>query len=328
MAAVLDEFARWVRRSYVRTREQGWDGAQRSAYLLHRGLWRLGAVLDVGTNVLKRDWDVLVVLDGLRVDTMRSVAGEHDAFRPVGTLRSVGSTSSEWIENTFVEEDAPLLARTGYVTANPFSTVLDRKRDDATPAYLDEAWRYGFDEDLGTVPPRVVTDRALVVDRDADLDRLVVHYMQPHQPFIADDAPLRGVSTMADVVESRDGGRDEWEPGSVHANNVWYMLATGEVSSEELLASYRANLELVLEEVQLLLENLATDCVAITADHGNAAGEWWMYGHPRGFLHPVVRTVPWIETEGRGPGEYEPASRREDVDTDVTNVLTALGYHQ
>ena len=238
------------------------------------------------------------------------------------------STSGEWIENTFVEEDAPLLARTGYVTANPFSTVLDRKRDDATLAYLDEVWRYGFDEDLGTVPPRVVTDRALVVDRDADIDRLVVHYMQPHQPFITDDAPLRGISTMADVVESRDRGRDEWEPGSVHANNVWYMLATGEVSSEELLASYRANLELVLEEVQLLLENLATDCVAITADHGNAAGEWWMYGHPRGFLHPVVRTVPWIETEGRGPGEYEPASRREDVDTDVTNVLTALGYHQ
>lgn len=323
---MLGDISRWARRSYVRTKEQGWEGAQKSAYLLYRGAWRIGSNFGVGTNVFERNWDVLIILDGTRVDALREVAEKRDGFMQIDTIWSVGSTSGEWIENTFVQKHANLLARTGYVTANPFSTNLNDMPGGAELAHIDEVWRYGFDTDLGTVPPQVVTDRALIINRKSDIDRLIIHYMQPHQPFIAEDAPLQGYSTMEGVVKNRSAGHEEWVPGTVHENNIWYMLATGDISYEELIASYQANLRLALDEVDFLLDNLSADCVIVTSDHGNAAGEWWMFGHPRGFLHPSVRTVPWIEMSGRGPGEYDPAIHHEDVDRDVADVLEALGY--
>ena len=50
---------------------------------------------------------------------------------------------------------------------------------------MREVWRDAWDYDRGTVLPRAVTDAAIRAGRNQDLDRLVVHYMQPHFPCIA-----------------------------------------------------------------------------------------------------------------------------------------------
>jgi len=83
-----------------------------TAYL--RGLQAIGRRLDYGTNAFDREWDVLVVLDACRADLLRSVAPDFEFFGEIETVRSVGSSSSEWLENTFV--DRPETARTVMVT--------------------------------------------------------------------------------------------------------------------------------------------------------------------------------------------------------------------
>jgi hypothetical protein len=57
--------------------------------------------VDLGTNVFDREWNMLVLLDACRVDTLRMVASEFDSLNDVGSLWSVGSTSKEWYANTF-----------------------------------------------------------------------------------------------------------------------------------------------------------------------------------------------------------------------------------
>jgi hypothetical protein len=260
-------------------------GLVRSAYV--RCLQTLGRRLTVGVNVFEYDWDVLVVLDACRVDLMRSVAPEVAALGPVETIRSVGSSSSEWLEGTF--HDRPETARTAMVTGN---TWTDRYLTPESFALLDEVWKYAWDEELGTVPPEAVTDRAVAVARDDTPDRLVAHYMQPHHPFIP--RPLAGDDGMVrSSVESSD-------------SNPWVLLRRGELSKEEVWAAYEANLRYVLPYVEQLVENVSGR-VVISSDHANLFGEWGLYGHPMQVPVPALVTVPWVVCEGGDQTTYSPS---------------------
>lgn len=141
-----------------------------TAYL--RGLQAIGRRLDYVTNAFDREWDVLVVLDACRADLLRSVAPDFEFLGEVESVRSVGSSSSEWLENTFLGH--PETGRTAMVTGN---TWTDRYLDADGFAALDEVWKYAWDDEAGTVPAAAVTDRAIALARERDPDRLVAHYM-------------------------------------------------------------------------------------------------------------------------------------------------------
>ncbi len=285
-----------------------------TAYL--RALQAVGRRLDYGENVLDREWDVLVVLDACRADVLRAVAAGTDLFAAGGVdaLRSVGSCSSEWLENTFAGH--PETAETAMVTGN---TWTDRYLDADALAVLDEVWKYAWDDALGTVPATAVTDRAIATARAGDHDRLIVHYMQPHHPFVAD--PIDGDAGMA-----RTGSHSS-------ATNPWVMLRQGELSAERAWAAYEATLRDVLSAVETLVADVA-GTVAITADHGNLFGEWGLYGHPMHTPVPAVLTVPWVETTGGNRRQYDPTidppeplpvSGVYGAEAD-TKRLAALGY--
>jgi len=283
-----------------------------TAYL--RALQAVGRRLDYGTNVFDREWDVLVVLDACRADALRAVAPEFDFLDRVDSMRSVGSSSSEWLENTFVGH--PETARTVMVTGN---TWTDRYLDADAFAALDEVWKYAWDDDLGTVPAAAITGRTVAHARERAPERLVAHYMQPHHPFVPD--PVAGDDGLA-----RTGSHS-------NTGNPWVLLRRGEISVERVRRAYQANLRHVLAAVATLLENVEGR-VAITADHGNLFGEWGLYGHPMETPVPALLAVPWAETRGtdRGtrtptldPPEPLPVSRIYGADSDRER-LAALGY--
>ncbi|MEF8851570.1 MAG: hypothetical protein V5A44_06460 [Haloarculaceae archaeon] len=288
-----------------------------SAYL--RAVQAVGRRLDYGTSIYERDWDVLVVLDACRPDALRTAtdAVDHIEAADVGTMRSVGSCSSEWLESTFMtDRNTTAVERTAMVTGN---TWTDRYLDADRFALLDEVWKYAWDEELDTVPADAVTDRAIQVARHRDHEQLVVHYMQPHHPFVPD--PLDGDSGMA-----RTGAHSS-------ATSPWVLLRRGDVPGERVRAAYDANLRYALSSVETLLDNV-DGRVAVTADHANLFGEWGLYGHPMYTPVPALVTVPWSETtaEDRAtrdpdltPPESLPVSRVYDADGDESR-LEALGY--
>jgi hypothetical protein len=286
-----------------------------SAYL--RLLQTLGRRIDYGTSVYEAEWDVLVVLDACRPDALRAAAPEYGFVEAVETRRSVGSCSSEWLENTFqVDSRRAAVGRTAMVSGN---TWTDRYLDAGRFDLLDEVWKYAWDDDLDTVPADAVTDRAVRVARDHDPDRLVVHYMQPHHPFVPD--PLAGDSGMA-----RTGAHSS-------ETSPWILLRQGAVPERRVREAYEANLRYVLQSVETLVENV-DGRVAVTADHGNLFGEWGLYGHPMHTPVPALLAVPWVETTGRdqrtreptlSPPESLPVSRVYGAENDDER-LEALGY--
>jgi hypothetical protein len=290
-------------------------GVAGSAYL--RCLQAIGRRLDYGESVYEHEWDVLVVLDACRPDALRDVAPDYEFLDGVGTHRSVGSCSSEWLENTFqVAGRRAEVARTAMVTGN---TWTDRYLDADRFAVLDEVWKYAWDDDLDTVPADAITDRAVRVARDRDPDRLVVHYMQPHHPFVPD--PLDDDSGMA-----RTGDHSS-------EASPWILLRQGAVPERRVREAYEANLRYVLRSVRTLLDNV-DGRVVVTADHGNLFGEWGLYGHPMHTPVPALITVPWVETTGRDRHTHEPAlspptslpvSRVYGAESDDAR-LEALGY--
>jgi len=287
-------------------------GVVGTAYL--RALQAVGRRLPYGTSVYEREWDTLVVLDACRGDLFHTVAPEFDLFDEISTTWSVGSSSSEWLENTF--NGATEAAQTVMVTGNTWS---DRYLNAGAFAAFDEVWKYAWDEDINTVPPSAVTDRAIAHARDGDHDRLVVHYMQPHHPFIPD--PITGDGGMA-----RTGSHSS-------ESNPWIMLRRGERQVTDVWEAYEANLRYVLPEVETLVENLDGK-IAVTADHGNLFGEWGLYGHPMETPVPALLRVPWARATGRGhrtyspslvPPEPLPVGRVYGADAD-SDRLEALGY--
>ncbi len=279
-----------------------------------RAVQAVGRRLPYGTSVYEQDWDVLVVLDACRADLFRSVAPEFDLFEDVSTVWSVGSSSSEWLENTF--NGSQEAAQTVMVTGN---TWTNRYLAADEFAALDEVWKYAWDEDLDTVPASAITDRAIAHARERDPDRLVVHYMQPHHPFVPD--PIAGDDGM-----ERTGSHSS-------QSNPWILLRRGELSTEMVWEAYEANLRYVLPEVLSLIENVSGR-VAVTADHGNLFGEWGLYGHPMQTPVPALLRVRWAVTIGQDrrtytpsltPPESLPVGRVYGAEAD-TDRLDALGY--
>ncbi|WP_227014898.1 alkaline phosphatase family protein [Natronorubrum aibiense] len=281
----------------------------------------------MGTNIYEREWDVLVVLDACRVDTLREVADEYDFIADVDTMWSVGSQSDEWMANTFTETYRDEIERTHYVTGNGHAgqlfergtlppknntTPLDFSRwnlvDLSTFDAVDMVWRDYHDDTYQVALPRVMTDHAIKAGRENDPDRLIVHYMQPHLPYL---------------------GRalDEGRPLTDLEQEGYQQLETGDADREDVYELYMHTLRLVLDDLEVLLENIDAETVAITADHGEAFGEFHAYGHPEGFPHPVVKQVPWVEASATDQRTREPdldAGRSEAID--VEEHLRDLGY--
>jgi len=260
-------------------------------------------ITEQGTNVFDRDWDLLLILDACRVDMYRDVANQD-----VDKIWSVGSSSPEWMANTF---DHPETRKTAYITGNQYSA------DNPTDwGLLDEVWKWAWDDDRGTVPPDPITDRVIHEGRHGDHDRIMAHSMQPHYPFIGAD------KSFGRMYKENHGSDDPMQ-----YEGPWLeMFYGGNYDLDELKDAYWENLRFVWEHVEKICENFDGD-VVVTADHGNAMGEWSLWGHQPGFLHPQMRWVPWDEITAVDAGTYEPEiTEPGEEDYDRREQMEDLGY--
>lgn len=271
-----------------------------------------------GYHIYEEPWDVLIVIDACRYDLLNSVAADFEWLDSEGveSRQSVATATRTWMQRTFTSEYSGAMAKTAYIAGNPYSQPLLNASDFQT---LDEVHQYAWDDEQGTLPARSVTERAIDIQRTGNHDRLLVHYLQPHFPSVPD--PL-GYQMTLERFENPEGGV-EWD-------SVWDALEAGEVSTDRVWESYRANLSYVLNEIEVLLENLDADGVILTSDHGNAFGEWWTYGHPPGQYVPVNRTVPFVEVQATDEETLIPtlerANEENSPDEELEARLGALGY--
>lgn len=305
------DFRDWLSDSISHIRADGVGGVSEALYPVYKkGLHQLFRITRGGQPIYQSDWDLLIVLDGCRLDLMKEVAGEFPYIDHVGRKRSVDTMTREWMKKNFTDEFTDEMSNTAFLSGNPHSDWLLDAEDFLL---LDEVWKYGWDDELGTLPPRPLTDRAISVARTESPPRMIVHYMQPHYPFI----PTPGL----------DKGIDIDRFGELPWANVWDRLRKGDITEATVWEGYCENLKHVLDDVELLLENVDAETVVITADHGNAVGEWGIYGHPIHMPVDAVQLVPWVETSATDNHTHEPADyKARNIRDDVEARLKQLGY--
>ena len=269
-----------------------------------------------GINVLDEDWDNLLILDACRYDMFEA---NHELPGRLESRISRGATTVEFLRGNFVGRE---LEDTVYVTANP---QLYRNREHLLTEFHDviNVWqRDGWNDEHQTVLPETVNKYAREAADTYPNKRLIVHYIQPHYPFI-------GSQTQFD--------KNHLNVEDPQGEQVWDQLMTGKlkVSRESIWDLYVDNLLVALPHVEELMTTLQGKTV-VTADHGNMVGdraspipinEW---GHPRGIYTEELVKVPWLVFVNGPRREIEsesPVNQVNDVeDSVVSDRLENLGY--
>lgn len=261
-----------------------------------------------GIDFVEEDWDNLIILDACRYDLFESV---NDLPGELHKKQSNASATEEFLLKNF---DGGSYGDTVYYSANPHLDNIDARFHD-----IVRLWETDWDNETGTVLPEDTVDRVLDDHPKYDDKRLIVHFIQPHRPFLGDYAedleqsPLVGDGVIRDEPES-----EFW----------WTKLEHGVVDRDTIWAAYRETLELTLPHVGRLMEALSGRTV-VTSDHGNAFGENGVYGHPSNTHHEHLQSVPWLVYESGSKdirNETAEAHTIRDDNVSAEENLEALGY--
>lgn len=267
-------------------------------------------------DILSEDWDVLAILDACRYDTFADTIELPGALSKV---RSKASATDQFLRKNLDGRDA---TDTVYVTGNPQYYRIQNGIYDVDPIDCQfhqtvNVWKDNWDEEHRTVRPEVITDKATDAAEEFPNKRVLIHYLQPHAPYIG---PTGREELPTDVLD------------------FWKRFRMGEIDADLRVArkAYRENLELVLDDVARLFDEIDGKIV-LTADHGEMLGErsgllpTRKYGHPPAIPARELREVPWFEQES-GPrrnivAEEPRESGQKDVaDETVKERLQDLGY--
>ncbi|AGB32000.1 hypothetical protein C488_06028 [Natrinema pellirubrum DSM 15624] len=281
-------------------------------------------------HFLESDWDYCLVLDACRYDVFSEV---YDDYLD-GTLEkrwSVGSSTPEWAYRTF-QDDHDIAYFSGNPFINDLGIPLNELKWGASCDYewtasdhisdIHDVWKSGWDDDLGTVPPDSLAE-AYYDNQDAveRADRTVLHYMQPHAPYLSrgkgqklkqiqkgirkqeeaekgeGDAGGGALSSLGDTIRPKvedklDGSELAQKAG------LWLELDPADLvkngTREAALELYEENLRIALESVAELIPEL-DGTVIVTADHGEAFGEEGVWEHHIETHIPPLMEVPWLE---------------------------------
>jgi len=240
---------------------------------------------DEGIVVMDEEWDNLIVLDACRADVFELVA-DLDEFDEYRRVVSQGSHSSEWTKRNFAGRK---FGDTVYVSANPHTS----KEASNSFHRIVKMWERDFDDEENTVLAESMVSAAKDAHEEHPDKRLIVHFMQPHGPFVGSD------------TEIPDGDHDAY----------WQ--------------AYRENLEYVLENAMELADALPGTTV-MTADHGHVEvgrvlTAMGLDSHKPGLRYPGLVEVPWAVLKGDARETTEEATAAAESDS-VDARLRQLGY--
>ena len=251
--------------------------------------------------ILNKDWDILILLDACRYDFFKKC----NSFE--GKLSKVigGTNTKSFFRKNFDGADCsniiyinPIIKFNEWFPSNNFFEVI--------PSW-DKCWSKNF----GTVLPESVTELSIKYIKKYPKKRIIVHYMQPHIPYLSLGTKYVKASTRNEVANERESKLKEIMFSTINKAKItfpsipiWYMeklfgssAGIGEIyfngGFKAMRKAYKENLNNVLNYVKKIIE-ITDGNVVITSDHGEMLGEMGMVGHGR-WKHKNVINVPWFE---------------------------------
>lgn len=289
-----------------------------------------------GESILEFDWDNLILLDSCRYDEFIRLTSLQE--NKIDRRVTLASRTSNFLQKTFSDQH---LHDTVYITANPQVIKFERERPNTTPTFhrvisLLDRW----DGKKQTILPSEVTKVAIRTEKEHPNKRLIIHYLQPHAPFIGKKATeirertgktIGGLSTDEETTNP-DLSNIPYEENMLKNNDYYF-------DHNDLITAYRESLAIVLEEA-IDLANELSGKTALTADHGELLGEyihplgkwaplgnrWW--SHPGRVRAKQLCIVPWaeFETDTRKEITTDPPEDTNYDTKEISEKLHALGY--
>lgn len=268
-------------------------------------------------QLLEQDEFLLVIFDACRYDSFRDLY--HSYYS--GDLEQVYTTNTytKQYQKTMWsgEYDLTYVAGGPVISDRNFELSGDRYRPSEHFDEILDAWDMGYEKELGVTPPEAVTEVAL--ERDAA--KMVVHYFQPHAPYIGD-------VRLRDQYDASEG-RSKIENRVDSLQCIYERIESGDIPEPTLREAYEANLHRVMQAAQPLVAETDHPTV-ITSDHGELLGEDGRYLHG-GLPHPILCELPWLPVdEIKGElGDMDPSMAEDETyEKKVKDQLRDLGYLQ
>lgn len=284
---------------------------------------------------LESDWDHLIILDACRYDFFEQVYGDYLEGN-LEKRKSIASSTPEWASKTFTDQHDIT-----YFSSNPFingaGLPLNEIEWGSSCGYewnaenhitdIIDVWHEAWDDDLGTVTPEGMNEVVLDnLDRTEDTERTIIHYMQPHAPYITRGRGRKVEKIRKSFKEAKEDGEKNDEEDGVLSTvgdivrpkfedivedntmamklGMWVeldpssLLSVGRNGTRETLEEYyEENLRLAMEQVVELVQELDGK-VVVTSDHGEAFGEQGVWEHHIETHIPALVEVPWLEVQG------------------------------
>ena len=259
---------------------------------------------NTGIYVLDEKWDNLVILDACRFDAFsKAMAADPLPGKLESRISRGADTTSFLVQNFGGRKSGDIV----YVSANPtVGGVTNRSFWRILPVWKEN------------LRPGTLTQRAVEAIQAYPDKRLVIHYLQPHHPYLG-------------LRLYRNPKRKYTDLLGVYTAGAYAMI-----EKKTQVALYERNLRFVWPHVRRLLGQLPGRTI-VTADHGEAFGEkvgiLRLWGHGAGARIPALVTVPWLVYDNKGvtrakvvvgEGGGERLDRTEEED--IRRRLVDLGY--
>ena len=280
--------------------------------------------------LFEEDWDFLIILDACRYDYFERTV---EAFFQGQLIKAVspGSTTIEWCKRLFRKKRDDIV----YVSANPYINSITSVQGFQASDFFHEiidVWKNGWDESIGTVHPEKIIEATQMARVTYPSKRLIIHFLQPHAPYIGADNSLIGYpKPQPESGLHLLGNQQEVPPSSllkftkgfvgnllvkIHHffiskskllryfwQKIEKQIGLYSLSPEEIMAknvginklrtAYYDTLNLVLTYTSSLIEILPGK-VVISSDHGEFLGEDGRFSHWFESDDPILRIVPWF----------------------------------
>lgn len=276
-------------------------------------------------KVMEETWDYLIVLDACRYDYFSRIYSDY----LTGSLDkkiSVGSGTKGWRNKSFTSyyEDTIYISTNPYI--NSFAAVKGFNGTEHFNKIFD-LWATDWDEERGTVLPEVVTRRSIEIIDDYPDKRAIIHYIQPHEPYLSIDSKNQVINKAGLFGEAwakmgklnkqksfsdrflRIIGKVFYQLGIRGYGLLWLIREKLEAppaqpmdavrrqfGDEALRKAYEDNLKAVLPHVAELVQHLSGRII-VTADHGEMLGEDGCYCHWSRATKKQLREIPWLIIE-------------------------------
>ncbi len=239
--------------------------------------------------IYSREWDILIILDACRYDAYRASRASHLGGK-IGYSWSPASITPHWVMRTWLDGKWDDVI---YISANIFiNKSLGAKRHlhrlfmyDLRDRFMDivEVWRRGTDKKLHTVPPWNVyraykTTKLKMKLKKMELGRdykMVIHFMQPHTPFITQERLNNLIYRLDDEIKKTGIGL-----GFEYLYIPYLRRYLKKKDVDRILwKGYMENLDIALSYVDRIVRENKGKKIVITSDHGEMMGEYNLYFH-------------------------------------------------